>query len=369
MKIKIYSIKKIEEFLKKIKKKKILIVTGRKSFQKSGLEKVFLKFLNKNWYFYYKKMNFPSINEVEGIVKLIKKTKPELIIAAGGGAVIDLAKVSNNLYRVKNRKKIILKSAKNITKNFCNLIAIPTTAGSGAEATSNAVVYINKKKYSLENRYVKPKYEILCPELVKNNNHSLKMSSGFDAIAQAVESLLSLKSNETSVKNAIKSLKLSLDTFPDYMKSKNIYFAKKMLLAANLSGKAINISRTTAPHAVSYPFTAHYGISHGQAVSITFNEFLKYNYDNKDKSLSKFNLEDRYKILFKLTNTQNISELDKYFFFLKKSNSIEDRLKHLGINISKNINKFMREINVQRLANNPVKLNYEAVTKILLNKY
>ena len=89
-------------------------------------------------------MNFPSINEVEGIVKLIKKTKPELIIAAGGGAVIDLAKVSNNLYRVKNRKKIILKSLK-CNKNFCNLIAIPTTAGSGAEATSNAVIYINKK--------------------------------------------------------------------------------------------------------------------------------------------------------------------------------------------------------------------------------
>lgn len=369
MKTKNYTIQKIEKFLKKIEKKKILIVTGRKSFKKSGLKKLFQKFLNNNWNIYYKKKNFPTINEVEKIAILIKKIKPQLIIAAGGGAVIDLAKVSNNLYRVKNRKKIFLKSSKNITKNFCNLIAIPTTAGSGAEATSNAVIYINKKKYSLENRNVKPKYEILCPELVKNNHRSLKMSSGFDAIAQAVESLLSLKSNETSVKHAIKSLKLSLDAFPHYMKSKNIYFAKKMLLAANLSGKAINISRTTAPHAVSYPFTAHYGISHGQAVSITFNDFLKYNYENKEKSLSKFNLEERYKILFKLTYTQNINELDKYFLYLKKSNFVEDRLKYLGINISNNINKFMKEINVQRLSNNPIKLNYEAVTKILLNKY
>ena len=71
-----------------------------------------------------------------------------------------------------------------------------------------------------------------------------------------------------------------------------------MSLAANLSGKAINISRTTAPHAVSYPFTAHFGISHGHAVSLTIEKFLKFNYDKINYSNSNFDLNKRYENIF-----------------------------------------------------------------------
>ena len=86
-----------------------------------------------------------------------------------------------------------------------------------------------------------------------------------------------------------------------------------MLKAANYSGKAINITKTTAPHAVSYPFTAHYGISHGHAVALTFNDFMKFNFENTEKSITKFSLKGRMKILFKLTETQNLTELIKIF--------------------------------------------------------
>ena len=62
-----------------------------------------------------------------------------------------------------------------------------------------------------------------------------------------------------------------------------------MALAANFSGKAISISKTTAPHALSYPFTAFYNISHGHAVSLTLNDFLKFNFETMAYSKSKFN--------------------------------------------------------------------------------
>ena len=71
-----------------------------------------------------------------------------------------------------------------------------------------------------------------------------------------------------------------------------------MLIASNLAGKAINISKTTAPHAISYPFTSHFGISHGHAVSLTLNEFLKFNYKNMKLSKSNFDLKNRYKIWY-----------------------------------------------------------------------
>ena len=75
-----------------------------------------------------------------------------------------------------------------------------------------------------------------------------------------------------------------------------------MCLAANLSGRAINISRTTAPHAVSYPFTSHHGIDHGHAVILTLKNFLDFNFTHSNKSISNFNLCDRYKQIFKITN-------------------------------------------------------------------
>ena len=64
------------------------------------------------------------------------------------------------------------------------------------------------------------------------------------------------------------------------------------------SGKAINISKTTAPHAVSYPFTAYFGIKHGHAVSLTLTDFIEYNFLKKNFSDASFDLNNRYKLIF-----------------------------------------------------------------------
>ena len=76
------------------------------------------------------------------------------------------------------------------------MIAIPTTAGSGAEVTSSAVIYINKKKYSVEGTGLSPDKFFLIPELIIDNHKKLKSSAGFDAISQAIESIISVRSNK-----------------------------------------------------------------------------------------------------------------------------------------------------------------------------
>ena len=91
-----------------------------------------------------------------------------------------------------------------------------------------------------------------------------------------------------------------------------------MLLAANLSGEAISISKTTAPHAVSYPFTSLFNISHGHAVSLTINKFMIFNYKNIHSSNVNFDIMERYKILFKKTKSNNINEFDLFLKNLKK---------------------------------------------------
>ena len=93
-----------------------------------------------------------------------------------------------------------------------------------------------------------------------------------------------------------------------------------MSIAANLSGKAINISKTTAPHAISYPFTSIFNINHGHAVALTLNEFIKFNFKNMKDAKCYFNLGDRFKILFELTKTKKYRRISIYI--LKKLNTL-----------------------------------------------
>ena len=83
-----------------------------------------------------------------------------------------------------------------------------------------------------------------------------------------------------------------------------------MLLASNLAGKAINISKTTAPHAVSYPFSSLFGLDHGHAVSLTLEKFLLFNFKNLKHSETSFDLYQRYKFIFEIFKVKNINELN-----------------------------------------------------------
>ena len=128
-----------------------------------------------------------------------------------------------------------------------------------------------------------------------------------------------------SVIYATESLKYTLKNYIEYLKNpstKNSYY---MSLGANFAGKAINISKTNGPHALSYPFTANFGVHHGHAVSLTLNEFLKFNYFNMNKSKCDFSLKNRYSLIFKATKTDSIKELDQYLLHLKKKSLIRTK--------------------------------------------
>ena len=307
----------------------------------------------------------PELQETKRIISLIKNFNPKKILLIGGGSVMDLGKISNLLWNKTNLKTSVMKSNYKESKRFAELIAVPTTAGSGAEVTSNAVLYINKKKYSVENKFIIPNKYLLVPELIKKNSKKIKSSAGFDSIAQAVESLVSVNSTPESLQYSVSSLKYGLKNYLSYLKKPNTINSTNMLKAANYSVKAINITKTTAPHAVSYPFTAHYGISHGHAVALTFNDFMKFNFENTEKSITKFSLKGRMKILLKLTQTQNLTELIKYFEYLKKEAKLEDRFQKLNINISRSFRTIIKDINLSRLSNNPVKVDFQTIKEII----
>ena len=149
----------------------------------------------------------------------------------------------------------------------------------------------------------------------------------------------------------LRFLKISLVNFQKFVNKQNYDNTMKMSIAANLSGKAISISKTTAPHALSYPFTSYFGIPHGHAVSLTLNDFLKFNYEHLKYSFLNFDLKKRYQIIFNLAKVNNIQDLDCFLNKIKINTGLENNLKKLGVSIKSDYRKILSGVNVQRLKN------------------
>ena len=360
--------KNLNSFLEKKKIKNILIITGQKSFNFSGFKKLGIyKNFKSIITILYKKSEIPEICELEYLIKKINITNPDLIIALGGGCVIDYAKLANGLHNIKNLKKKIKNGILKINSKKAKILAIPTTAGSGAEVTKFSVIYINKIKYSVENNLLKPDFFSLIPKLVVKSPKIVRASSGFDAIAQAAESIFSKKSNINSLKYSSKSLRLSIRSFLGFVNSPNLNNGFQMLKAANFSGKAINIARTNAPHALSYFFTSKFKISHGIAVSIFFIEIINLYYltANKKKNI---NLIKKFNLFFKLIKQSDMLGFNNLFHkFLLESGikkNLEISLKKIKYRSNSNF-----YYNLKRLQNSPIKIFKEDINRLYLDKF
>ena len=345
--------------------KKIFVLCGKKSFVNSGAENLLKNINNKEIKLFYKKSEIPILEELIEIIKDIKNFKPDLSLAIGGGAVIDYAKIANVVDIRPDLAELIVNYTYPFKKKYTKLAVIPTTAGSGAEVTSNAVIYVDGIKHSFESELLIPDHFFLIPEFLISAPNKIKASSGFDAIAQALESLVSRKSNDKSVEYASKSLRVSVNSFISFINEPNMKNATEMSIASNLAGKAISISKTTAPHAASYPFTSLYNISHGHAVSLFFEKFFKFNYENIDKSETSFDLKKRFDLIFNLFDVQDINGFNSKISLIKKSANLEDDLTKFNIDIIKSSEDVLKGINLLRLGNNPVKIDGKDILNII----
>ena len=246
-------------------KEDALVFTGKKSFEK--IRPIVEEYLNFPFYYNDFSTN-PKLEEIEKGVETIS-INPKTIIAIGGGSVIDFAKV----YKYK-------------TKLNVPLIAIPTTCGTGSEATQFAVYYKEGKKQSLDSPEVLPNVAIVDSQFVENNPTYLKACTALDAYCQAIESYFACKSTEKSRQYAMEAIKLCRDNLVKYVNSNEKTYSLNMSKASNLSGKAINISRTTAAHAMSYSITTKYGIPHGHAVALNIAKVMEYNKNVDEKSIN-----------------------------------------------------------------------------------
>jgi alcohol dehydrogenase len=366
----INSTEDIKKFINDNSFKKIFILCGKKSFITSGAKDFFNESLKKKeTKFFHKISELPVLKELIKIIDDIKIFKPDLILAVGGGTVIDYAKIANVVDVRNDLADLIVNYSYPIKQKYTKLAVIPTTAGSGAEVTSNAVIYVDGIKHSFESELLLPDNFFLIPEFLISAPNKIKASAGFDAIAQALESLVSKKSNDQSVEYASRSLKISVKSYISFLKVPNLKNATEMSIASNLAGKAISISKTTAPHAASYPFTSLFNISHGHAVGLFFENFFKFNYENLSRSETTFDLKQRFDLIFDLLNVKNINNFNSKITLIKKQAKLEDDLETLNIDIKQSSEKIIKGINLLRLGNNPVKIDGKDIYKIISKNF
>jgi len=206
-----------------------------------------------------RKRKIPSNPPIEFAEKILEEARGySKIVSIGGGSTIDVGKYVSFHLSIPHR-------------------AVPTTAGTGSEVTKFAVFTKDGRKFSMEDERLIPEEYVLNPTLVTTLPRLQTASTGLDALSQAVESLWSPDATEKSKKFSEEAIKRVMSTLIASCENpKNELFRKIMLEAANYSGRAINITRTSICHAISYPLTSIYGIPHGIACAVSLPYFIDY---------------------------------------------------------------------------------------------
>ncbi len=364
-----FRIHDLQKIIEKEKSKRIFLVSGQKSFEickaKEFLEKAFKDII------VYRYFNFginPKIDDVAEGARLAYDFKPDLMIAIGGGSVLDTAKLISILPKDLKEIKEIVKDDFIIKNRNYPLVAIPTTSGSGSESTHFAVVYSGYKKYSVANKSLLPDYIILDHYLTHSMSPYLTAVTGMDALSQAIESFWAKGANNRSKLFAGSAIKTILKVFPDVVYHPNLENRREMMQGSHAAGEAINISKTTAPHAISYILTILYGIPHGHAVALTLPQFFEYNLGNDNNNCDQNNLSNQERQdLFDLIGCKTVSEGREKLENIIKLTGLETKLSKLGSKNRKDINMIIQNINIERLNNNPRVVTEKVLKDILEN--
>ena len=353
-------------YLKSKNFNKILILVGNKS-KNIKVIKNYLHIIKKKFQtdIYIKKSSNPDYEEAFAVSREIKCNNIEAIIAIGGGGIIDTAKLISAFqpYSKIETKDLIL-GKKIILKKLLPVIAVPTTAGTGSEVTHFAVVYYKNIKYSLASKKLIPKAYFLDAKFIYTMPLYLSASTGFDALSQAIESAWSISSTPKSRKYSYEAINIINKHFINSLDNNKKFSKNQMMIASHLSGKAINITKTTAPHALSYKLASIAGISHGHSVAITLGHFFEINYNSKKLSTGMTNtkLNRIMNEIFKNFGVNNAISARKKWFHLMKKCKLKSNIKK--IKIKKNRELIISSVNIERLRNHPIIISKSEFNKL-----
>ncbi len=351
----------IDEYIKKHEFKTIMLVCGgsldflkvgkyfKELEKRLGIKVVFFSDFKPN----------PQYESVEKGVSICLAEKCDAVFAVGGGSAMDVAKCIK-LYSNMDPTKNYLTQP--IVPNNMQLIAIPTTAGTGSEATRYAVIYYKGEKQSVADNSIIPAKVFFDTSSILTLPEYQKKATMMDALCHAIESFWSVNSTEESKEFAKQAIELIIQNKDAYLngdEASNVIMFK----AANIAGKAINITQTTAGHAMSYKLTSLYGVAHGHATTLCVAKLWPYMLENTDKCIDprgELYLKDVFGQIASAMGCMNASEAALKFQVMV--NELE--LTAPKVENKEDYDKLKISVNPVRLKNNPIRLDVDAIDKI-----
>lgn len=220
----------------------------------------------------------PAYTDVQTIADALARNRCHVLIALGGGSVMDTAKLCSIASSGVTIRQLL--DAPGAGRKTMRTIMLPTTAGTGAEATPNAVVAVPEKqvKVGIVTPAMMPDAVILEPEMIRALPRHIAAATGMDALCHAVECYTSRAANRLSDLYALEAMRLIFPHLLPSMASQEATESKAaMLLGAYYGGVAIAASGTTAVHALSYPLGGRYHIPHGVANAALLMPVMRFN--------------------------------------------------------------------------------------------
>jgi len=334
---------------------KVFLVSNRNSFFKGGIWEYLRNILGGCDFLRFYDFNInPQFDDLLKGIETFLQYDPDLIMGIGGGSAMDMAKLIRHLaaYPVID-KKTIINSGKDY-KSTTPLMLIPTTSGSGSEATRFAVLYIDGVKHSLCHDSILADYAIVDGLFSAKLPEYITAYTAIDAVCQAVESYWAKGADKKSRSYALKGLRYLVPSICDAVTRPNLQLREKMAIGSFYAGQAINISKTTLPHALSYYLTSKYNLAHGHAVGIILPYFLIANTNKMDITP-----------VLKVFKVQSPAELQSRFITIMRKIGLYMRIEDI---IKTDMEPFIDAVNRERMINNPVSFTKEQLISIFKSR-
>lgn len=300
----------------------------------------------------------PRFEDMVSAAELFKQNNCDFIIGAGGGSPLDSAKMIKLL--VTNDVKTAL--TKPMQANDIGFLAVPTTAGTGSEATRYSIFYVNEnEKHSVTHEDFLPDFVILDEEFLKTVPPYQRRCTCMDALCHAIESYWNVKSNAESRKYAEKAIRLFVENKKGYLANEK-EANRGMLMASYYAGKAINITATTSAHAMCYNITMNCGTAHGHSVSVNLAEIWDYMNSHNEKVNDErgraFVLDTLNEIGVLLGGCHSKDGVEIFRGLVEEFELYSPKADKAAVLA------FAESVNADRLLNNPTTLSSEDITEI-----
>lgn len=300
----------------------------------------------------------PTYESVVAGVNAFLESGADGIAAVGGGSAMDVAKCIK-LYSGMDHNVCYLEQE--IMSNDIRFLAVPTTAGTGSEATRFAVIYYEGEKQSVAHESCIPDAVLMDPEALKTLPPYHRKAAMLDAFCHAVESYWSIKSTEESRKLSAEAIRMILHYLDSYLDNEQEGNAG-MLKAANMAGRAINITQTTAGHAMCYKLTSLYGIAHGYAAALCVRELWPWMLSHGDQCMDARGREHLAQVFDGLANAMGCdgpqAAARVFFTLVEKLGLQAPKIKEEDYII------LTKSVNLTRLQNHPIALDTETLEQV-----